>query len=266
MRARIFAVGLVVAGVAAVASTTRADLPCPAGFVRIPSGTFMMGSPDTEGASDEHPQHSMTVAGFCMQRLEVTVADYQGCVASGKCTPAGTDAMCNATIAGRAQHPINCVDWNQATAYCASIGARLPTEVEWEYAARGTDGRKYPWGNQPPNRHLLNECGDECASYATRKHHETKTALYHGSDGYEETAPVGSFPYGASPFGVLDMAGNVYEWTSSPYCYYPSHTCGSRYRMYRGGGWYTDKTTTAATRNGNLTTDRTVIVGIRCAK
>ena len=240
--------------------------PCPAGYLRVPSGTFTMGSPPGEGDPDEHPAHSVTLAGFCMQRTEVTVADYEACVSSGACTSTGTDPTCNANKAGRARHPINCVDWNQATAYCAHVGARLPTEPEWEYAARGPDARKYPWGNSKPTVHLLNACGDECVRYASRVHHEVKHAMYPGDDGFEETAPVGSFPFGASPFGILDMAGNVYEWTSSPYCTYPAHSCSSAYRMYRGGAWYTEKTASVATRNGNLPTDKSVVVGFRCAK
>lgn len=239
---------------------------CPPGFLRVPSGTFMMGSPATEGEADEHPQHSLTVTGFCMERLEVTQAEYDACVTANACTPSGADAMCNSQVAGRGGHPVNCVDFNQATVYCNYIGARLPTEPEWEYAARGTDGRKYPWGNQPPNAHLLNACGDECVAYATTVHSETKHAMYPGNDGYAETAPVGSYPRGASPFGLLDMAGNVYEWTSSPYCNYPQHSCASIYRMYRGGGWYTEKTAAAATRNGHQMTEKSVVVGFRCAK
>jgi formylglycine-generating enzyme required for sulfatase activity len=272
---KLFAVGVgIIAGSVALRGHTpeaHADglvaSSCPPGFVRVPSGTFMMGSPMSDGDADEHPQHALTLPGFCMQRLEVTVAEYEACINAGNCTPTGTESQCNSQHVNRANHPINCVDWNQAMTYCNYIGARLPTEPEWEYAARGSDGRKYPWGNQPPNAHLLNACGDECVSYAASlPTPEVKHAMYAGSDGYPETSPVGSYPRGASPFGVLDIAGNVYEWTSSPYCTYPQHQCPSQYRMYRGAGWYTEKTAAVATRNGNLITDRSVVVGIRCAK
>ena len=244
------------------------SLLCPPGFVRVPSGTFTMGSPPTEGDADEHPAHTLTLPGFCMQRLEVTVAEYEACIAAGACTPTGTDTQCNMQPQNRptrSNHPINCVDFSQASTYCSYIGARLPTEPEWEYAARGTDGRKYPWGNAAPSPQLLNACGDECVTYASGIG-ETKTALFSGSDGYTETSPVGSYPRGASPFGVLDMAGNVYEWTSSPYCTYPTHNCQSNYRMYRGGGWYSSGGVTVTTRNGNNANDARVVVGIRCAK
>ena len=146
-----------------------------------------MGSPPTEGDADEHPAHTLTLPGFCMQRLEVTVADYQTCLNAGVCTPTGTDAQCNLNQSGRGTHPVNCVDFTQATSYCAFIGARLPTEPEWEYAARGIDGRKYPWGNAPPSPRLLNACGDECAAYAAAlPTPETKHPMYTGSDGWAE--------------------------------------------------------------------------------
>jgi formylglycine-generating enzyme required for sulfatase activity len=241
---------------------------CPRGFVHVPKGTFTMGSDD--GDPDEKPEHEVKVDEFCMARLEVTVEEYEACIDAKVCTPTGTEVQCNTqpkNRPSRSNHPINCVDFAQATAYCGYIGARLPTEPEWEYAARGSDGRKYPWGNAPPNAHLLNACGQECADYAAAlATPETKNPMYSGRDGWAETSPVGSYPRGASPFGVLDIAGNVYEWTSSPYCTYPKHECESEYRMYRGGGWYTEKTAAASTRNGNLMTDRSVVVGIRCAK
>jgi formylglycine-generating enzyme required for sulfatase activity len=276
-------VAVTVATVAVLAAATQTLVPvahadlalaastCPAGFVRIPSGTFMMGSLDTEGKADEHPRHSMTVTGFCMQKLEVTVTEYEACVTSGTCTQADTaNSQCNANhITDRPHHPINCINWLQAITYCQSLGARLPTEVEWEYAARGSDGRKYPWGNTPPNGRLTNACDDMCVAYAkTMATPEYKTGLFTGSDGFAETAVVGSYPRGVSPFGVLDMAGNVFEWTSSPYCTYPTHSCTSNYRMYRGGGWYNaaGEDVYAAVRNGNLPTDQSVVVGIRCVK
>jgi formylglycine-generating enzyme required for sulfatase activity len=111
----------------------------------------------------------------------------------------------------RQDHPINCIEWKQAVAYCKWTGKRLPTEQEWEYAARGTDGRKWPWGNEKP---------------------DAKRACL---DGKEGTCPVGRFPSDASPFGVLDMEGNVGEWTSSPIWECADDTkCD---HIFRGDGW-----------------------------
>ncbi|MBI4706179.1 MAG: SUMF1/EgtB/PvdO family nonheme iron enzyme, partial [Deltaproteobacteria bacterium] len=121
----------------------------PQAMVSIPPGTFEMGSND--GGGDEKPVHSVTVAAFEMDPTEVTVAQYRKCVSDGGCSePSG----CNWEESGRDDHPVNCVDWQQAGAYCAWAGKRLPWEEEWEYAARGTDGRIYPWGNGAPGDQL----------------------------------------------------------------------------------------------------------------
>ena len=129
-----------------------------------------------------------------MDRTEVTTAAYAACVSAGKCTRAHTGsvlASCNAGVAGREQHPINCVDWNQADAYCQAQGLRLPTEEEWEYAATGGDGRTFSWGNEWPSNQLCwNRYGD-------------------GRTYPNSTCAVGSYPNGRSPFGVDDMSGNV---------------------------------------------------------
>src|SRR5579862_460709 len=116
----------VAAGVGALAVPAHApeaqaqSLLCPPGFVRVPSGTFTMGSPPTEGDADEHPAHTLTLPGFCMERLEVTVAEYEACIAAGVCTATGTDTQCNMqpqNLPTRGNHPINCVDFTQATTY-----------------------------------------------------------------------------------------------------------------------------------------------------
>ena len=118
-------------------------------MLAIPAGTFRMGANDV--GDDAKPVHAVSVAAFCMDPTEVTVAAYKGCTS---CSAPSTSGACTWGVAGRDNHPINCVDWNQATAFCSAVGKRLPTEEEWEYAARGTPAWKFPWGNTPPSNQL----------------------------------------------------------------------------------------------------------------
>lgn len=219
-------------------------------MVKIPGGAFVMGS--NEG-DDERPPHEVTVAPFEIDATEVTVARYRGCVERGQCTPAvapvgwGKNAFerdrwakfCNYDQPDRLNHPINCVDYDQATAYCLAAGRRLPTEQEWEYAARGGDEeRVFPWGDERPSARRLNACGSECVAMHARMGRGVRaTPVYAGDDGFATTAPVGSFLEGASKQGVLDMAGNVAEWTSSHHCPYARPDCGRQAVVIRGGGW-----------------------------
>ena len=215
---------------------------CEPGFsdcdiVSIPAGTFTMGDADnTEKAG------MVTVSAFFMDVTEVTTEAYAACVASNKCTAAYTNGYCNAGVAGRENHPINCVDWNQATAYCAAQGRRLPTEEEWEYAARGTDGRIYPWGNTTPTNQL---CWDGAGNDL-------------GAGNRKSTCAVASFPAGNSPFGLSDMSGNVWEWTSS---------ADGTNRVNRGGGWYYDSPSyvRSAFRYGSDPSFQDAFLGFRCA-
>jgi formylglycine-generating enzyme required for sulfatase activity len=166
-------------------------------MIHIPAGTFAMGIDIPEAYSDEKPVHKVTLSAFCMDRTEVTLDAYDACVKSGKCdTGGGTGLYSCGKLPQHSGRPVNCVTWDQAKAYCEAQGGRLPTEAEWEYAARGTDGRLYPWGNQPPDR--------------------TRFWAGDGEDRYCPGCPttVGRFPKGASPFGVLDMIGNVKEWVA----------------------------------------------------
>jgi eukaryotic-like serine/threonine-protein kinase len=229
---------------------------CPEGMVRVPAGSFQMGSPEGRGGADEHPRHEVKLSAYCIDRTEVTVAAYEACVAAGACLAAPRTVKWSGYSAedverysrwcnrgNRPKHPLNCVDWDQATAYCSWAGKRLPTEAEWEYAARGNTGREFPWGDEAPSAKRLNACGRECVAMARRELGVEWTAIYDDDDGWETTAPVGSYPDGASPFGVLDLAGNVWEWMADWYGPYSSSPGGAKIgtsRVTRGGGWYSE--------------------------
>ena len=187
--------------------------------VAIPAGGFLMGS--THGDEDETPVHRVQLDAFAIQRTEVTVSAYRACVAAGACSATGGEPYCNAGRARSEDHPINCVDWDQARAYCAWVGMRLPSEAEWEYAARGTDGRTYPWGESSPMSQL---CWDGPGSEL-------------GLGRRRGTCAVGTHPAGRSAFGVDDMAGNVWEWTSGAYS--PAYDQPpTQFRVVRGGTWF----------------------------
>jgi formylglycine-generating enzyme required for sulfatase activity len=213
------------------ASISNSSAPrCPAGMADIPGGSFTMGS-----------RIPATVSEFCLDRTEVTVDAYKKCVDAGTCTE--PDAYANAADVradaslkfhqacnwkhpeGRENHPINCVDWNQASSYCSWVGGRLPKEEEWEWAARNGDkGDSYPWGAEGPNERLLNACGRECPPNWKAKFGQTlPKSMYTRDDGYAETAPVAAFPKGNNRWGVSDLAGNVREWTSSLYYTHSGH-------------------------------------------
>jgi formylglycine-generating enzyme required for sulfatase activity len=217
--------------------TTGASAPAPAtvaaqagtcadGMVPIPGGKMFMGARDL--SPNTKPPHEVTVSAFCLDKTEVTTRAYLACVEKGECErppdkvswPGITDqqskvysSFCNAAAQDRADHPINCVAWSMAQTFCAKRSARLPTEAEWEFAARGASQRKFPWGDDTPSAKYLNACGKQCVAWFAA-HGEKKVAMYDDDDSFVGTAPVGSFPLGASSFGVLDLAGNVWEWTA----------------------------------------------------
>jgi formylglycine-generating enzyme required for sulfatase activity len=198
-------------------------------MVYVPGGTFQMGSMD--GDSDEQPVHAVTLDAFWIDRTEVTNAQYRQCVEAGDCDEPGCWDMSDLNAPDQ---PVVCVNWYDAKAYCEWAGARLPTEAEWEYAARGPQGFVYPWGDRFDGERL-NFCDANC----TYSHKDTDY-----DDGHEKTAPVGSFETGASWCGAQDMAGNVREWTSSLYQDYPYQAgdgredpASSGARVQRGGSW-----------------------------
>ncbi|HEX4340766.1 MAG TPA: formylglycine-generating enzyme family protein [Polyangiaceae bacterium] len=170
--------------------------PTPDGMLPVPGGTFVMGC-DTGGQEDEHPAHRVTLHAFFLDRTEVTNAAYGECVHAGKCrAPDPVSAGRNhfgpdVAFRGPAQ-PVSSISWDDARAYCAFAGKRLPTEAEFERAARGDDGRTYPWGNEPPT--------PERAVFATVR-----------------TADVATHPSGAGPYGHMDLTGNVWEWMEDLY-------------------------------------------------
>jgi formylglycine-generating enzyme required for sulfatase activity len=251
---------------------------CPDDMVPVAAAAFLMGSPPGAGDPDEHPQHRVALGGYCIDRTEVTVAAYTRCVASGKCTPAaepeaaGLGSLCNGKRVDRQGYPINCVNWEQARVYCAAAGKRLPSEAEWEYAARGPDERTYPWGHEAPRAELLNACGADCRTLATRLKFADRRAMYAGDDHWETTAPVGSFRDGASPFGALDMAGNVAEWTEDTYhedyAGTASHFNDGPHQVVRGGAWNHGVASwvRGASRDSYNPAMRSVNIGFRCAR
>lgn len=209
-------------------------------MVYVPAGKYPMGSTDNDpnAEDNEKPQHSVYLDAFWVDRTEVTNAQYGRCVEAGDC-PVPTFCSSGEPTYGdaaKSDHPVVCVGWDDARAYCQWAGARLPTEAEWEKAARGTDSRIYPWGNAFDGGRL-NQCDANC-EYLGR---ETGA-----DDGYVRTAPVGSFPPGASPYGALDMLGNVWEWVNDWYDagYYdhspsrnPEGPGSGTARVVRGDSW-----------------------------
>ena len=213
----------------------------------IPRGTFTMGDAQGQGGGESVP-HAVTAEGFWIDRTEVTNAQFARFIqARGTAQGDGQRAA-----SGREQHPVAGVTWHDAVAYCRWAQKRLPTEAEWEYAARGADGRRYPWGNA----------------------WEDPRARFRGNRGNGATAPVGSYPNGASPFGLLDMAGNVWEWASTLFKPYPYVVTDGREdpgasgrRVLRGGSWMDAPGDLRSTfRDTGGPGERSATIGFRCAQ
>jgi formylglycine-generating enzyme required for sulfatase activity len=244
-------------------------------MVYVPAGEFEMGS--TEGDSDEQPVHAVALDGFWIDQTEVTNAQFAAFLNErGNQTAGGVtwleleDENCLIERVGGefqpkngyADHPVVEVSWYGAAAYCEWAGARLPTEAEWEYAARGEQGYIYPWGDTFDGTRL-NFCDVNC-TYSWKK------AGY--GDGYERTAPVGSYPDGASWCGAQDLTGNVWEWVADWYGDYPPGRqvnpvgpSSGEYRVLRGGSWGDgQRDVRAADRYHFTPDDRNIVVGFRC--
>lgn len=254
--------------------------------VPIPAGSLSMGSETSEPA--EAPVHRVALSSFAVDRFEVTNAEFAALVAAAGYTTdpersgagwhwdghwrevKGTDWRHprgpGSSIEGLERHPVVQVSWNDARAFCHWRGARLPTEAEWERAARGDGGRTYPWGDAPPR-----DGSGYRASYGS-----DDCCRADAGDGYLYTAPVGSFPRGRSPFGVDDLAGNVWEWVEDwfdPTFYRrspavdPLNRNPSGVKVIRGGGWGNDAWGLRATlRHANPPDMGLSMVGFRCAR
>jgi formylglycine-generating enzyme required for sulfatase activity len=207
-------------------------------MVYVPAGEFEMGSNDPF-YNNERPPHPVALGGFWLDQTEVTNAQYRRCVEAGICKPPATTHSFTRPAyyddPAYDGYPIIYVNWYRAVAYCKWAGGRLPTEEEWEYAARGPESRWYPWGDMP-DKTRANYCDATCP-------------LQHADqgidDGYPDTAPVGSYPAGASWCAALDMVGNVWEWVWDWYGFYPSEenpewlASDMQDRVIRGGSWDT---------------------------
>jgi len=218
-------------------------------MVAIPAGEFLMGS-DHE---DERPPREVYVEAFEIDEFEVINEEFERFVTETgyetEAEKAGEPQTWHTYAQGKPQHPVVKVTWNDAVAYCEWAGKRLATEAEWEKAARGTEGYIYPWGNDwDPTKANTKEAG------------------------YRDTTIVGSFPEGASPYGVMDVVGNVREWVSDWYKAYPgsdydSPYFGEKYRVIRGGGWF-EETELARTTERFASSEeaRNDDLGFRCVR
>ena len=194
----------------------------PTKMVLIPAGKFIMGS--NSRLPDEGPQHVVELDAYYIDVTEVTNLQYRKFNNETK-RRSPTHFRNRTYPEGKADHPVTYVTWEDANAYCLWAGKRLPTDQEWEKAARGSDGRIFPWGNE----------------FDAVKANTPLRWQRVGSFG--DTTPVGAFSEGVSPFGVFDMSGNVWEWTSSWYKPYPnnkvaSESYGERYKTLKGGSWF----------------------------
>ena len=227
-------------------------------WVAIPGGSFLMGT--EQGAADTRPVHSVNVPTFEILATEVTGAQYRVCVQDGSCSEPLTGTSCNWEASGRANHPLNCLDWSQAHEFCTWAGGRLPSEAEWEYAARsGGKDRAFPWGDDPATCDLV--------------------VMHDGSYGCgtSHTWPVCSIPAGNTEQGLCDMAGNVWEWVQD--CWHENYSgapedgsaweidCVEDERLTRGGSFLVNGSLLQSTfRHNKDPVIQVTGLGFRCAR
>jgi len=226
-------------------------------MVKVPGGTFTQGSPSSTDEPDAFPSHQTTLSSFSIDKYEVSVSEYRKCVTSGAClTPLNSlSTHCNYDKAGKDGHPVNCVEWSDAKKFCSWAGKRLPTEAEWEYAARGLDSRKYPWGNNAPTCSMADFKSD--------------TGMFCSGTG---TSIVGKHPLGISYWGVHDLGGNIEEWVFDYWGKYaasplvnPSGPYSGTDHVTRGGNWEIESKYMKAYARWHFGTAK-YWIGFRCAK
>lgn len=267
--------------------------PCPLGMALVTGGKFFMGTDaDDPVLASARPAHPAEVESFCIDLREVTLRQYRECSTKGECKRAfresewprgSTDEaswraqtsahseLCNETRDDREEHPVNCVDWKQAQAFCEWRGATLPSEAQWEFAARGSDGRIYSWGDAKPSPAHMNGSGPEYIAWRASKGLPAHAALYDTDDGFVGTAPVGSTPEGRTQDGLLDMAGNVFEWTADEFRPYAADDDAAPVekgrRVIRGGAFnsFQPQFADPALRFPQAEQAHTHGIGFRCA-
>jgi formylglycine-generating enzyme required for sulfatase activity len=257
---------------------------CPEGMAYVPAGQFLMGA---DGDPWAGPAHEVKVPAFFIDKYEVTNAQYaQFCRQTNRKMPRYIAWNNDRIPTGREAHPVTCVTWEDAKAYCDWCGKRLPTEAEWEKAASWDPAKRqrytYPWGNDDPNpAEPMTNCA-QLWGFKTGSDVDAWRHSFEQSDKGKElnalggpTLPVGSYPRNASPSGCYDMAGNVWEWVSDWFDRYPGNTampassaalCGQKARVIRGGAWgLYDTADNCSNRVGYLTNAVSTGAGFRSA-
>ncbi len=222
MRGRCALVAVLVAASSPAAAAAERISGHP--LVPIPPGTFNFGS--DSGEPNQRPARRVELPAFAMTAFEITNAQYRAFSAASGHRPSFHG---NHPVLGRPDRPVVGVTWDDAGAFCAFHGLALPTEQQWERAARGTDGRLHPWGDEPVTAERANRGAEACCQPSD-------------ADGFVMTAPVGSFPAGRSAEGVHDLVGNVWEWVDGWYNPYDARPAArqERFRVLRGGAWNSD--------------------------